>query len=217
MILQGLAIGAIVGVCVTLSLAAMEYSSLSVTQYSVFLFAVAFWLFGAVVLSLVPLFFFQRTRRPAIHILSAAIGMLVIISGAIVPASDYAHQLAIRSLLSHAQPTIEALKSFQKITGHPASALGQLVPDFLADSPTPAYRVCDQRYRLIAPGSGIIETSPTSEQKDSPAWEYSIECPGDWLFSREALVYRSDGNYEKTLDLVTGQRIGDWMSYYFQD
>lgn len=216
-IFKGLAIGAIAGVCVTLNLAAMEYSSLFVTQYSVFLYAFSFWMFGAVVLSLVPLFFFQRTRRPATHFLSAAVGMLVIILCASVPTSDYAHQLAVRSMLSHARPTIEALTSFQKVTGHPAAALGQLVPDFLADSPTPAYRVCDQRYRLIAPDTAIIETSPTRVKKDGPAWEYSIECPGSWLFSWETMVYRSDGSYETTLGSATGQHIGEWMSYYVQD
>jgi len=177
----------------------------------------AFWLFGAVVLSLVPLFFFDRTRRPAIHFLSAAVGMLLIMSGAIVPTSDYAHALAIRSLLSRAQPTIEALESFQQRNGNPAATLGQLVLGFLAESPAPAYRICDQRYRLIAPSTEAGETPPSRSRKGGLIWEYSIECPGDWLFSWEILVYRPDGSYERTFGSANGERMGDWMYYYVQD
>jgi hypothetical protein len=162
-----------------------------------------------------------RLRRAAKNLLFFDIGLLVPVFLGAVVLNDLARELAFRNLFAHARPVIEALEVFQAENGMPAAALDQLVPAFMAQLPEPAYRVCHQDYQLVdfvADATADPGGANGSGSRDGVSgWQYTIQCPLDWFFSTETLVYRSDGDYEKVSRYGTPEPIGDWMYYYFVD
>lgn len=190
-----------------------EYWAIYMSYAGLFLGAVT----ALILLVLLPLPLRLRLRPAALNLLFLITGFWIPVFLGSLFLNDIAHDLAIRNLLSHAGPTIDALEAYQADHGRPANTLGELVPDFLPKLPEPAYDVCYQSYQLIG---GVTERKAEAEavsRDRAYSWEYFLQCPLDGFFSMETLLYRSDGDYTDISNFGARKPIGNWMYYYFYD
>lgn len=219
LVLQGLVAGSVIGLCLGLGLSAAEYIGLYVTRFSVMIFAGFFWICMPVFALLLLLTIMRRFRPTAVLFLSAELGTLTVSAVAVLPSVNLAHTMVLDHEMQHARPIIEALKSYQMESSRPATGLGQLMPKYGETPPMPARQACHYHYEITAIGQTPEESNQDLWKlpNDQKSWQFSIECPADWLFDVEVLVYRSDSQYEAVEYAWKQHSIGDWMYYYFRD
>ena len=219
LLLQGLIAGVVIGLCLGLGLGVAEYAGLYVTRFSVMIFAGLFWTCIAM-LALCLLSLFVRRFRPAtIRFLFGESVAIATLAVAVIPVVGFAHGAVLSKEMENARPVIEALKDFREENGRSAKVLGQLMPRYLDALPTPRLQVCKYGYEITAIGQ-----TPRESRRDlwkvpdhERTWEFSIECPADWMFDVEILVYRPDGQYEVNQHAWKQRPLGDWMYYNFRD
>jgi len=219
--LRRYAVGILAGFALCLILGACEYYGLFITRYSILIFALIFWFCVAALVSLLLLIFARHSRSAEIRWLSIGLGMLSSLAVVAPPIVEFAHGLALEYEIRHADSVIAGLESFYSKYERPANGFEVLVPEYLAGIPKPAHEACRYQYDTSATGRGPSpgENSGGNEQlsSDRETWAFSIECPADWLFDQEILVYRPDGEYEVAEFAWKQHAVGDWMYYYFRD
>lgn len=219
LLLQGLIAGVVIGLCLGLVLGVAEYAGLYVTQFSVMIFAGLFWTCIAMLALCLLSLFVRRFRATAIRFLFAEFVAIATLAVTVIPVAGFAHGMVLRQETQNVRPTIEALEVFREENGRPANALGQLTPHYLEAIPKPSHQACKYGYEVTAIGQ-----TPRESRRDlwkvpehERTWEFSIECPADWMFDVEVLAYRPDGQYEVSRHAWKQRPMGDWMYYNFRD
>lgn len=212
---QNFAAGAAIGFVWCLAMGILEYASLYVTEYSLFIFAFFLWTGIATAgISQFARFKFLELDNPATFLTMTSV---MAVGGWIV--LDYAHGMALRRATVAAQPVVVALNTYRSEHGKSTWGLRKLVPEYMQEIPSPVYDACRYFYEQGNELDSTASEPDSGSTQQSPAgWQLSIQCPAGWLFSTDYLVYRPDGAYEGLhAGFTTRRRVGQWMHYYYLD